>query len=314
MRKILFLIILMFIFSVNSSSQILKLEREIDLSFFLRPYEPHRIMAGVDSYGDIFITQERKEEFLKLSQSGKVIFRAPSRVEGEILDFDVDGSGNPVCMFSPRMFKETGTAIFSLVWFDGKNGNKIKELNLADLFELITFVRILRPENLILVNGIGKNENMKKYSLHIIDFDGRHIKSFSPVKDPSDIRGEQNKEYFQRYLFFIDWKNKKIFQGLPFADEIKVIVFDYSGNQVGEMSLNHFSPWRILPHKNGIWIYNGKGEYEFFQSSTGKFLSTGIKMLRIPALSFITSDQYGNLYFADGDKKSQILSIYTIKE
>lgn len=314
MRKILFLILLMFLFSVYSFSQILKLEREIDLSFFLRPNESHRIMAGVDSDGNIFITQERKEEFLKLNQNGEIIFKAPSRVEGEIFHFDVDSSGNPVCMFSPRMAKETRTAIFPLVWFNGKNGNRIKELNLADLFELITFVKILRPENIILVNGIGKDdEKMKKYSLHIIDFNGTHIKSFSPVKDPSNIRGEQNREYFQPYLFFIDWRNKRILQGLPFAEEIRVRIFDYSGNQIDEMSLDRSCRWRMLPHKNGIWIYNGKGEYAFFQSSAKKYLSTGNKMVRIPTEYFITSDWSGKLYFAGGEK-SQILKIYTIEE
>ncbi len=311
MRKILILTIFTFLLSEYSFPQVLKLEREIDLSFFLRPKEPHRIMVGVDNDGNIFVTQERKEEFLKLNPQGKIIFRGPLKVEGEIHYFSVDGSGNPVCFFSPRISKNS--CIFPLVWFDGKNGKRIKEINLCDLFELITFLKILQPENIILINGIIKNENFRKYSLHTIDFDGHHLKSFSPVKDPSDIRGEKNREYFQHYTFLIDSRNKKIFQGLPFPERMMVRIFDYSGNQVDEINLEHGSLYRSIPDKNGIWIHNGKMEYEFFSSLKGRYVPTGKKMTKGRGEYFLESDRLRNLYFAGGES-FQVLKIYTIKE
>ncbi len=310
MRKILILTFLMFVLSEYSFSQVLNLEREIDLSFFLRPREPHRIMVGADSHGNVFITQGRKEEFLKINPQGKIIFRAPLRVEGEIHHFDVDASGNPVCSFSARMVKNI--CIFPLVWFDGKNGNRIKEINLCDLFELITFLKILRPENIILINGIIRDENFRKYSLHTIDFNGRHLKSFSPVKDPSDIRGEKNREYFQLYTFLIDWRNKRIFQGLPLPNEMRVRVFDYSGNQIDEMSFEHGRFYRSIPDENGIWIYNGGMEYEFYNILNGRYTPTGRRMPVRRGEYFLAIDGSGNLYFAGGES-FQILKVYNIK-
>jgi len=311
MRKILILTFLTFLLSEYFFPQVLNIEREIDLSFFLRPKEPHRVMLGVDNEGNIFITQERKEEFLKLNPQGKIIFRGPLKVEGEIHYFGVDSSGNPVCFFSPRM--EGNNCIFPLVWFDGKNGKRIKEINLCDLFELITFLRILQPQNIILINGIIKNENFRKYSLHTIDFNGRHLKSFSPVKDPSNIRGEKNREYFQHYTFLIDSRNKRILQGLPFSEKMIVRVFDYWGNKIDEISLQHGGFYRSIPDENGIWIYNGKMEYEFFSFLKGKYSPTGKKMLKERGDYFLESDRLGNLYFAGGES-SQILRVYRIKE
>ncbi|MGQ9618171.1 MAG: hypothetical protein ACUVUG_04320 [Candidatus Aminicenantia bacterium] len=56
MKRILFLSLLILI-PIFLFPEDLQYGREIDLSFFLRPNEPPRIMAASDSSGNIFITR-----------------------------------------------------------------------------------------------------------------------------------------------------------------------------------------------------------------------------------------------------------------
>ncbi len=311
MRKIL-IPTLLILFTLPCFSGILKLKKEVDLSFFLRPNQPDRIMAAVDDSGNLYITQWRKDEFLKLDRTGKLILRAPSRIEGEIGSFDLDNSSNIVCMFPPKMVKNI--TYIPLVWFDG-NGKRKREINLGNLFEVIISLKILRPEDIILVNGVMKEESLRKYSLHTIDFEGNHKNSFSPVGKISkeDIVSfvSNNREYFSSpRSLFLDQKNRKILQFLPFSEGKKVRVFNYSGNLIDEMSLDPYVRWRIIPYNDGIWIYTTK-EYTFFKSMGAKYFMTEKKMEAIPWY-FLTSDLSGNLYFV-GEKSFQVLKIYTME-
>ncbi len=188
MRGIVSLILLI---NVLSGAQNLRfrLEKEVDLSFYLRPFEAYRVFVGPDFQGNLFISQKGKEDFIKIDCEGRIVLKGPAKIEGEIINMDVDASGNPVCLYPiRRLSKEKGkgdSLVFPLVWYDGKTGKKIKELNLAEEFFTLFQFKILRPFNFILVNGLANKEELKKFSLHIIDFEGDILVSFSEVDKTS---------------------------------------------------------------------------------------------------------------------------------
>lgn len=302
------LIFLILIFSVSfSHPQSLKLEKEIDLSFFLNPYQPFLAYAAVDSQGNIFIAQRGKDSFIKLDPAGQVILRAPQKIEGEITKFDIDNEGNAVCVFRGRT---TGNYFYlPLVWFDGITGKKIREINLGEIFGLVTQIKILRPKDLILINGLARNEKPIKHSLHLIDFNGNLLRSFSPLKHQGDGPEiiDKNSDYFAVAPYF-DPDNLLIFQAFPELGQVKY--FDLNGNQIGEADWS--SKNTFLIYSGNLWIKDKEG-FRIFEKKGNTFVPTEAMVKadnNSPINGYpIAIDSSGKIYFLGG-KESQMLRIY----
>lgn len=304
-----FLILLIPFCFINSQN--LKIEREIDLSFFLKPYQPQRVFAAIDSLGNIFITQLGKDSFIKFDPTGEVILKAPQKIEGDIREFDIDNYGNPACVFTGTL---AGSSFYlPVVWFDGITGKKIREINLGEIFSFVANMRILRPKDIILINGIAKNESLRKYSLHLVDFNGNHLRSFSPFKQQKgDIPDliDENRDFFASRPQ-IDPNNMTIFQSFPATSRIQY--FDYSGDPIGEtewLGKNTF-----LIHAGNLWIADSEG-YRVLEKKGNSFIPTKVrirddKKTRVP-WDPIASDLSGNIYFL-GNKEFQTLKIYALK-
>jgi len=292
-------------------SQNLILEREIDLGFFLKPHQAHLVFAASDSAGNVFITQRGNDSFLKLDRAGKVVLRAPRRNEGEIIKFDIDGYGNSVCVFSGRL--EEGKFRLPLAWYNGSTGEKLKEINLGERFSFIAHLRILRPRDLILVNGIASEEGFRNDSLHLLDFDGNHVNSFSPFGNQGltvEAILERNGDYFASSPQF-DSTNGIVFQALP---EMKLIrYFDLAGNRLGETDWaerDHF-----LLHSGNIWFQGAEG-FRVVEKKGNQYVPTNVNIkdadgARVPWHP-VAVDSYGNIYFLGG-KDLQSLIIYALK-
>lgn len=291
-------------------SQSLKIEREIDLSFFLKPHQPHLVFAAVDLQGNIFITQRGKDSFIKVDPTGEVILRAPQKIEGEIIKFDIDNNGNPVCVFFGR--KEGSYFIFPLVWFDGITGRKIREINLGEKFNFVAHIKILRPKDIVLVNGVAKDEELRKHSLHLVDFNGNCLQSFSPFKKQGNLDDvlKENQDYFASPPQ-IDSNSMTILQAFPSISLIEI--FDYSGNHIGQ------TEWirrkKFLIHSENLWFQDAEG-FRVFEKKGNNYIPTKViikDVKKAPVHWYpIATDSSGNIYFL-GEKEFQALKIYTMQ-
>ncbi|MDD8031835.1 MAG: hypothetical protein PHQ25_07535 [Acidobacteriota bacterium] len=311
MRKFLITLWLtLFLFSLNYS-QNLKLEREIDLSFFLKPHQPHLVFAAIDSSGNIFITQRGKGTFLKLDPAGEVILTAPQTIEGEITKFDIDNLGNPVCVFAGRYTENR--ASLPLVWFDGITGKKIREINLGEKFNLVAHLKILRPKDIILVNGIAKDEGLPRHSLHLVDFNGNRLKSFSPLKEQAAFPEivNRNPDYFAVDPK-IDSNSLIIFQAFPSKGLIDY--FDYAGNRLGD------TEWAgsdlFLAYSGNLWIRDKDG-FKVLEKKGDRFVPIKAKIKDDQGAPIkwypLALDSSGKIYFL-GDKTLQTLKIYRLQD
>lgn len=310
MKRFLLIFLILFLPFCFIYSQNLKIEREIDLSFFLKPYQPHLVFAAVDSQGNIFITQRGKDSFIKVDPTGEVILRAPQKIEGEITKFDIDNAGNPACIFSGR--QEGNYFYLPLVWFDGITGKKIREINLGEKFNFVAHIKILRPKDIILVNGIAKNEELRKHSLHLVDFNGNCLKSFSPCKEQGNVEDviNKNQDYFASPPQ-IDSNNMIIFQAFPSISLIEI--FDYSGNHIGETEW--IGKKKFLIYSENLWFQDAEG-FIVLEKKGNNYIATKVKIRdekKAPIPWYpIATDSSGNIYFL-GDKQLQTLKIYAIQ-
>lgn len=284
------------LFSMN-----LRMEKEIDLSFFLKPHKPHEIFLTVDTQDNILLTQLRKDTFIKIDQKGRILYQAPLKLEGEILNFDIDIYDNPVCLFSPR--KKGGYFFLPLMWFDAKTGKRIKEINLGETFDFVANINMLNPYDLILINGTIKDKKNKNKLLHIVDFNAKILKSFSSIEnlDTSEKMITKNLEYFA-VRPKIDRINQRILQTLPSTDLIKI--FNYSGEHIDDIKWNK----KIFFIRTGdLWLKENNS-YVIFKNIGKKYAKTEIK---IPAVKwhFLAEDISGKLYFIGGEE-FQSLKIY----
>lgn len=192
-------------------------------------------------------------------------------------------------------------------------GKKIREINLGEKFNIVTHLQILRPKNLMLVNGIAKDEGLPRNSLHLVDFNLNLIKSFSPLKeqlgDTTSLM-DKNPDYFAVAPKF-DPDNLIIFQAFPAAGIIRY--FDLNGNQVGEtewVGRNIF-----LVHSGDLWIKDKEG-FRVFKKKGDRFEPAKLwikddKGNPIPGYP-VAQDTNGRIYFLGGDK-SQTLKIYVLE-
>lgn len=307
-RSIVFIIILSLPGFLGS--QALRIDREIDLSRYLRPHQPHRAVAAVDSLGNIFIAQRGNDSFIKMDPAGQIVLRAPQKNEGEIVEFDIDRVGNPVCLFRGRV--EGASFVAPLIWFDGVTGDKIREVNLGQDFSFVAQMRILRPRDIILVNGIAKGEMPPGYSLHLVDFNGNRLGAFSPFeKRQGDILTiiDANRDSFGSPIL-IDPDNMTIFQAFPSTGLIRY--FNYAGHALGEtewMDRNTF-----LIHSGSLWFRDEEG-YRVVEKKENRFVPTEKRIkddtgTRVPWYP-VSSDSQGNLYFL-GNREFQTLKIYSV--
>lgn len=100
MRKIIFCLLSFFSVSTLLSSELLVIDREINLGFFLRPNQPQRAFVEADGQGNVFVSQFGKDKFIKVGPAGNILLEGPIRIEGEIVRMDVDGEGNAICLFN----------------------------------------------------------------------------------------------------------------------------------------------------------------------------------------------------------------------
>ena len=292
-------------------SQALRVDREMDLSRYLRPHQPHRAVAAVDSLGNIFIAQRGNDSFIKIDPAGEIVLRAPQKNEGEIVEFDIDRVGNPVCLFRGRV--EGASFVAPLIWFDGVTGDKIREVNLGQDFSFVAQMRILRPRDLILVNGLVKREIPPGHSLHLIDFNGNRLGAFSSFEkrqgDVPTIIGA-NQDHFGSPIL-IDPDHLRIFEAFPSTGLIRY--FDYAGNALGETEWMGRNPF--LVHSGNLWFRDAEG-YRVVEKKENRFVPTEDRIkddkgMRVPWYP-LTSDSRGNLYFL-GDTEFQTLKIYAVK-
>ncbi|NPV82454.1 MAG: hypothetical protein HPY46_02560 [Candidatus Aminicenantes bacterium] len=200
-----------------------------------------------------------------------------------------------------------------LVWFDGISGQKIREINLGEMFNLVTHFQILRPNDLILVNGIAKDVKLPRNSLHLLDFNLNLIKSFSPLKEQlgdTPSLTDKNPDYFAVAPKF-DPDNQIIFQAFPGAGLIRY--FDLNGNQVGEtewVGRNVF-----LVHTGDLW-FKDKDGFMVFKKKGNRFEPAGLSLKEDKGSSTpgypVAQDTSGRIYFLGGDK-SQTLKIYVLE-
>lgn len=312
MKKMVFILMIFLLLSGSIYSKNLKLEKEIDLSFFLKPHQPHLAYVAIDSQGFIFITQRGKDLFLKLDQTGEVLLKAPQKIEGEITRLDLDHEGNVVCLLSGRM---TGNSLFlPLVWFDGISGQKIREINLGEKFNFVAHLKILKPNDLILVNGIVKDERPPRNSLHLVDFNLNLIKSFSPLKEQNGDTTSlinMNPDHFASSPKY-DSDNSLIFQAFPSAGLIKC--FDLNGNQVAEtewVGRNLF-----IVQAGELWIKDDEG-FSVFKKKGNRFEPEHISLKDDQSKPIpwypVAQDANGRFYFL-GDKTFQTLKIYLLEK
>jgi len=241
-----------------------------------------------------------------------VVLRAPKKIEGEIIRLDIDSANNPVCLFSGRM--SGGSLSLPLVWFEGNSGEKIKTLNLGEIFSFVAHLRILRPRDLILVNGILNKERPAINSLHLIDFNSKVIKSFSPLRiKENDITRtiRNNQDYFSSPPKY-DPEGELIFQAFPEAGLIKC--FDPDGNQVAETEwigkdifLVH-SGDLLIKGQDGFLVFKKEGNH-FEPAKTVIKDGKGNPVRGYP----VAQDGSGRFYFLGG-QESQTLLIYWLED
>lgn len=286
------------VFSMNSDFRTVK---EIDLSFFLRPHQPHGIFLTVDSQSNIFITQRGKEKFIKMDPKGELVYEAPSKIEGEIFNFDIDNDDNPVCAFTPR--RKGGGFYFPIIWFDGTTGEKKREINLGETFDFVVHINILRPYDLILVNGTVGDPRYQDRTLHIMDFSGKILKSFSKIEN---LKTADIKKYSFAVRPEIDHINQRIL--LAFLPLERIAIYDYSGKLLDEMKWNKR---RFLIYLGDLWLGDNK-DYAIYKNVGHKYVQTKEKISAFEGY-FLASDLLGKLYYVAG-KEFQYVKIYNQKE
>ena len=177
-----------------------------------------------------------------MDPAGEIVLRAPKRTKARSWSSISTGSAIRYAFSGGRV--EGASFVAPLIWFDGVTGDKIREVNLGQDFSFVAQMRILRPRDLILVNGLVKVEIPPGHSLHLIDFNGNRRGAFSSFEkrqgDVPTIIGA-NQDHFGSPIL-IDPDHLIISQAFPSTGLIRY--FDYAGNALGEtewMGRNPFS-------------------------------------------------------------------------
>ncbi len=176
----------------------IRVEKEIDLSYFLRPNHYPTIVVA-DKSGRLFVTQPKiKEDFIILEPDGTLRGGGPREKEGRIYSFDITSQGDPVVLFQREAYQVAMVkSSWVLYFYDGQSLLKKAEWDdnfLKQRFRGIAQVKVLRPYDLLMVRGErnGLTDNLK--SLHVVDFEGNILRSFSdyekkldPLKDEAEF-------------------------------------------------------------------------------------------------------------------------------
>lgn len=309
----------------------IRVEKEIDLSYFLRP-NYYQTIVTADSFGRLFITQRWvKEDFIILEPDGTLSGSGPREKEGRIYSFDITSKGDPVILFQRDAYQTfMGRSAWTLCFYDGQTLNKKAEWDDAFLksrFRSIAQVKVLRPEDLLLVRGIRNGSIDQLKSLHIVDFEGNILRSFSDYeKKLNPLKNEREfSDIFSPEMLLIDEVNRRIFQKFYFSQKVKV--FDYEGHLLDEF------PWPTSEFTNFavagnflIWEYfplsisgegkssHQRGPYKLVFWNGHRFMPSEQEIPYNPAIDgvLIGSNSQGQLYFLSGSSR-QILKIAKIE-
>lgn len=309
----------------------IRVEKEIDLSYFLQPNYYQTIVVA-DSFGRLFITQRWvKEDFIILEPDGTLSGGGPGEKEGRIYSFDITSKGDPVILFQRDASQVVmGQSSWALCFYDGQTLTKKAEWDDAFLksrFRGIAQVKILRPEDLLLVRGIRNASIDQLKSLHIVDFEGNILHSFSEYEKKLDpLKNESEfSDIFSPEMLLVDEVNRRIFQKFYFSQKVKV--FDYEGHFLDEF------PWPTSEFTNFavvgnflIWEYfpisisregkssHQRGPYKLAFWNGHRFIPSAQEISYNPEIDgvLICSNSQGQLYFLSGSNR-QILKIAKIK-
>ncbi len=314
MRKVALLLSLMGVVFLSAKSMIPV--KEVDLSFFLWPRYVPAIIA-IDSQNNIYITQRQRTEFIKINAKGAYEATGPFTREGRIKSLDVTEAGDVVVFFTrtPGLIA-AGKGAWGIVFFNGRELQKKWEIDfdkLSSIFFAITEVRVLRPENLLLIRGIRKGSSM---SLHVIDFKGNLINSFSPCE--GDFKNQDViTDCFSFGFLTIDYRDKIIYQIFPLTGIIRA--FDYKGQMLatgvfpkeeitnivadnGKLILENFPVVKRL----GSRLLHKRGPFLLMDLFGKELRILAEKVEWNPEIDgiLITSDGKGNFFFLAGPART----------
>lgn len=304
--------------------------KEIDLSFFLRPNYYSTIIV-TDKFGRIFVTQRGvKEDFIILEPDGTLSGGGPLERKGSVYSFDITADGDPVILFqAPPSQVAVGHTSWSLCFYDGQTLAKKAEWDdqfLKQRFRGLAEVKVLRPNNQLLVRGIKTGPADSLNSLHIVDFEGNILKSFSEYEKRLDPLKNQREfsDVFAPQMLLVDENNRRIFQKFPFSQKVKV--YDYAGQLLAEFpwdtavytsfaAVGDFLIWEYFPFASfpdGSQAHQ-RGPYKLFYWRGNRYLP-GKEIPYSPEIDgvLIGFDATGKLYFLAG-KSRQILKIAAIE-
>ena len=301
MRKKTFLFII--ISGVLFAGGFLKfnIQKRVELKY-LKPYSSHITFVASDEKGNIFVSQRGRDSFVEILKGGGIEEKSLGEYSN-LLSLDTDNEGNVVIMASKKNWP-------FLIWLDPETGKVLRAMDLFKKFISIRDVKVLHPKNLIMIIGVPKDESLRKFSHHILDFQGNFVTSFFELKNKHvnlDSIMEANLDNFGGCPPRFDYSMERIYLCCPVSSTIKI--FDYHGNKIGEVNwpergLFFVKKGKIYVEKrsskSAVIILPGKGteEMEIWDSSPG-----------IPK----GSDVNGNLFFLGGER-GQILILASVEE
>ncbi len=299
---------------------------EIDLSFFLKPGK-WRVLFAPDFRGDVFIAQPGCENIVKISSKGRVLWTGPLEKGGRVVLMDTTAEGDlVVIMERGKEALSQGKASWALIFYDSETLGKKKEIPLSKLSAQgllhLTDFKVLKPEDKLLIRGTFRTNNS---SLHLFDFDGKYLFSFSEIEGGISAPAGQADVLSPGYLA-VDCKRRIIYQIFPVSCRIKA--FDYNGNLIAEGSYPKRAVTKIVvngerlileyfPQTREGGFYRGSGEHSFLQMEIrGKKIELLPERIDYrPDIGglLIGSDGQGNFYFLSG-KTRQLLRVCRIEQ
>lgn len=307
----------------------IRVEKEIDLSYFLRPNYDDTIVEA-DRFGRLFVTQRLiKEDFIILEPDGTLSGGGPREKEGRIYSFDITSQGDPVILFKREAYQVAmGKSSWVLCFYDGQSLIKKTEWDdnfLKQRFRSIAEVKVLRPYDLLLVRGErrGLPDNLK--SLHVVDFEGHILRSFSdyekkldPLKDETEFS-----DVFSPGMLVVDEVNRRIFQKFYFSQKVKV--FDYEGHELDKFPwptseftafavVGNFLIWEYFPFSPESKSGHQRGPYKLAFWNGNRFIPSTKEIPYNPEIDgvLIGSNGQGLLFFLGGSIR-QILKIARVE-
>lgn len=302
MRKTLFFIILSGVLFAGGFLRF-KIQKKVDLSQFLKPYISQFTFVASDREGNIFVSQRGKNSFVEVFKDGRVEEKGIGEYSN-IDSLETDNEGNLVIMAGK------GNRPF-LVWLNPKTGKVLRTMDLFEKFIGIRDAKVLHPNDLLMIIGVPKDKSRRKFSHHILDFQGNFIASFFELKNKNVNVGDLmvvNLDNFGNCPPAFDYSLKKIYLCCPISSTIKI--FDYNGNKIGEVNWPERGIFFVK--KGKIYVQRRSSENRMVIFSPGKGKEEVEMWDSLPGFPRGSSLD-GTLFFVGGEK-GQTLILATVED